>query len=404
MRSVNTFPKKTLVRLLILSLFSLFFSFQTYSETYVASRANFIKTSGSLGSIYRGEKIKKAFHFKNSGTEPLVIRSSQVSCGCTKIQIFDNSHQKEQNKFLPNEEGDVVVEFDSTHFSGSINRAIVLETNSLSHKTITLKISAYIKEEILSSPALIHLGNIYKDSKEKQSVKIKTFKKDSSQNAKNIKTSFLDKDEYLKYMSIKNQVLPFKAISSAPYLKASIGKNKKGHFLSVSTSGQLPIGPLRQKVTVINTSTHLPELVIPVIGEVLGHVKYTKYVEFGSVSSISPVEKSVTLSSTDPNFAVTKVKVDLKQIKALKDFPISDFLNINVHRKNILSTKSRRKAVTTTIKSKMFYPKKLLKNGKYDDKSINISGEFVISTNDPDYKEIRVSFFGALRKSSNDKT
>lgn len=404
MGSVHFFYKKSFLFFFAFTVLSSFLSFQSYCETYNASKAHFVKTYESLGSIYRGEKVKRAYHFQNTGKEPLVIRSSQVSCGCTKIQIFDKSQQNEKNKFLPNEEGDVVVEFDSTHFSGSISRAIVLETNSLTHKNITLKISAYIKEEILSQPALIHLGNIYKDSKESQSVRIKTFKKDMTQSARIIPSSLLDSSEYQKFKSIKNQVVPFKAVSSVPYLKASIGKNKNGYFLKVSTVGQLPIGPLRQKIIVINTSTHLPELVIPIIGEVLGHVKYTKYVEFGSVSSHAPVEKSVTLSSTDPNFAVTKVKIDLRQIKALKDFPISDFLNINVHRKNILSNKSRRKAVTTTIKSKMFYPKKLLDNEKFDDKSINISGEFVISTNDPDYKEIRVSFFGALRKNSYDKT
>jgi len=157
--------------------------------------------------------------------------------------------------------------------------------------------------------------------------------------------------------------------------------------LKVVFKGNLPIGPLREKVSVWNSSRHLKELIVPIYGDVVGHVKQSaKYIEFGVVTRPEPVKRTLTLSSDRKDFVVESVTAELRRTDSLEGVGIAD----------VLKYSTARTAAGTVLNFELRYPENISSSGM----PINASGAFIVKTNDPDYKELKVPFFGVLRRES----
>jgi len=155
----------------------------------------------------------------------------------------------------------------------------------------------------------------------------------------------------------------------------------------VTFKGNLPIGPLREKVSVWNSSRYLKELVVPIYGDVVGHVKQSaKYVEFGVVTRPDFVRRTLTFTSDRKDFVVENVTAELRRTDALEGVTIADLLKYSTVRTN----------AGTQMNFELRFPEKLSANFM----PVNASGVFIVRTNDPDYKEVKVPFFGVLRQES----
>lgn len=87
----------------------------------------FDETKHDFGTITEGEKVKHAFHFKNTGTNPLLISRAVASCGCTIP-----SYPKEP--IPPGGEGDIVVEFNSKNRPGQQRKNVMIYSNAQEEK------------------------------------------------------------------------------------------------------------------------------------------------------------------------------------------------------------------------------------------------------------------------------
>lgn len=87
----------------------------------------FDETKHDFGTITEGEKVKHAFHFKNTGTNPLLISRAVASCGCTIP-----SYPKEP--IPPGGEGDIVVEFNSKNRPGQQRKNVMIYSNAQDEK------------------------------------------------------------------------------------------------------------------------------------------------------------------------------------------------------------------------------------------------------------------------------
>jgi hypothetical protein len=172
--------------------------------------------------------------------------------------------------------------------------------------------------------------------------------------------------------------------SIVPEIVAPSSKGKD-YQLKVTFKGGLPIGPLREKVTLWNSSRHLKELIVPIVGEVVGHVKQSaKYVEFGTVTRSEEVRRTLTFTSDRKDFKVESVSAELRRTDALEGVAIGELLKYS----------SVRGEAGTQVSFELRYPEALAAATQ----PINASGMFLVRTNDPDYKEVRVPFFGVLRQ------
>ena len=99
--------------------------------TLTKPQITFINQVYDFGKIRKGEKIITSFHFKNTGTKPLVILQVQVSCGCTATTWT-------KGKIEPNQTGEIEVVFDSgmkDNMLGKQSKVLLVISNAINKET-----------------------------------------------------------------------------------------------------------------------------------------------------------------------------------------------------------------------------------------------------------------------------
>ena len=100
---------------------------------------SFTDTKHDFGTITEGERARHAYHFKNTGTNPLLISNAVASCGCTVP-----SYPKEP--IPPGGEGDIVVEFNSNKRVGQQKKNILIYSNA-QEEAMSIGFVAEVKEK-----------------------------------------------------------------------------------------------------------------------------------------------------------------------------------------------------------------------------------------------------------------
>ena len=356
-------------------------------------RIEFTSVRHDFGTVTRGSRVTHSYEFVNAGKGVLHVRSIHATCGCVNTRVEPSV------EFLPGQKGKITFEFDSTNFADSIVRTLTVDTDTPPPSTVTLTFTANIKQEIYAVPSLLTLGEIPRDTHKAYLFKLITLDRAASlsgelppradagllASGQNRKDSLSE----IQRAEVLNIKAPLKAISlttSNPFITAEFAGTKDDPKIKITIGpGQLPIGPLRERVTVWNNSRHLKELVIPVVAEITGHVKTSaKYIEFGVVESDKGVRRILSVYSDVKDFKIYGIEVELKRTEALKVAKPDEVV--------AFVTKQSDKGAVVHFDMKV--PKGLdVSNG-----AVNASGVFVVKTNDPDYKEIRVPFFGVLRQ------
>lgn len=92
----------------------------------------FEKTEIDYGTIAQGSDPLRKFKFKNTGTEPLVIKGARGSCGCTVP-----NYKKEP--VMPGETAEIEVRYD-TQRVGPFTKTVTIESNESDQpRVLTIK-------------------------------------------------------------------------------------------------------------------------------------------------------------------------------------------------------------------------------------------------------------------------
>lgn len=119
--------KKFLATFSMVALLFAFASAQTQTATPEPTKSvsgpvmTFEKTDLDYGTIAQGADPLRKFKFKNTGTEPLVIKSARGSCGCTVP-----AYKKEP--VMPGETSEIEVRYD-TQRPGPFTKTVSILTN-----------------------------------------------------------------------------------------------------------------------------------------------------------------------------------------------------------------------------------------------------------------------------------
>jgi hypothetical protein len=76
-----------------------------------------------FGKITEGQKLEVAYHFKNTGTKPLIINKVQPGCGCTVAET-------PKEPIAPGKEGIIKASFDSDGRVGPQHKSIFVDANT----------------------------------------------------------------------------------------------------------------------------------------------------------------------------------------------------------------------------------------------------------------------------------
>lgn len=110
-----------------------------------------------FGSISQGKKVEHAFVIRNKGDAPLNIKSVRPSCGCTAVSTSSSL-------IAPGKSGEIKASFDSTTYSGSVQKTVSVDTNDPKVPTYVLSLKGTILEEIRIEPRQLNLGAVKVDT------------------------------------------------------------------------------------------------------------------------------------------------------------------------------------------------------------------------------------------------
>ena len=92
-----------------------------------------------FGEVNEGEKIEHTFVIKNTGKANLVINSAKTTCGCTVAKL-------PKEPILPNQQSEIIVDFNTKGKFGKQNKTITLLTNTVPRAKV-LTIKGYINKQ-----------------------------------------------------------------------------------------------------------------------------------------------------------------------------------------------------------------------------------------------------------------
>jgi hypothetical protein len=93
------------------------------AATADVTTVQWLDSSQNFGKVTDGEKVVITFHFKNTGTKPLVISNVQASCGCTVPS-------KPEEPIAPGAEGKITAEFNSEGRVGKASKNVNVTLNT----------------------------------------------------------------------------------------------------------------------------------------------------------------------------------------------------------------------------------------------------------------------------------
>lgn len=107
-------------------------------DTSLLPKIHFYETEFDFGDkIMEGEIVQHIFKYKNTGKSPLIIRTTQTSCGCTASEFS-------KEPVAPNAEGTIKVTFNSTGKPGDFQKTISVIANTIPNETKLLIIGDVI--------------------------------------------------------------------------------------------------------------------------------------------------------------------------------------------------------------------------------------------------------------------
>ena len=106
-----------------------------------------------FGEVVTGTPITAEFKLTNAGDADLEITQIRPGCGCTKAEAG-------KNKLAPGESTTINALFDTTGFSGEVNKAVTVMTNDPTRGTFHLLIKAQLVSLAKVKPQNLNFGSL----------------------------------------------------------------------------------------------------------------------------------------------------------------------------------------------------------------------------------------------------
>jgi hypothetical protein len=86
-------------------------------------------TTQDLGKVNEGAQVEITYRFRNTGTNPLVVKDVRAGCGCTVPE-------KPNEPIAPGQEGKIRATFNSSGRSGPNHKEVMVDANTQPLTTI----------------------------------------------------------------------------------------------------------------------------------------------------------------------------------------------------------------------------------------------------------------------------
>jgi hypothetical protein len=112
-----------------------------------------VESNYNFGTVSQGKKVQHNFVVRNSGDAILQIKELNASCGCTAAK-------PSSSLIPPGKSAEIQVIFDTTNFSGKVQKSVSVVTNAGRSPNFTLNLDGNIVEELQVAPRQLSLGPV----------------------------------------------------------------------------------------------------------------------------------------------------------------------------------------------------------------------------------------------------
>jgi uncharacterized protein (DUF58 family) len=134
-----------------LSVVTLLATLLVAAVAYAAPELSVEQGTYNFGSVIQGKKVQHTFVIRNSGDAPLQIKQLSAACGCTAAR-------PSSSLILPGRSAEVQVSFDSSDFSGKVEKTVVMASNSVRYPNYTFTLQGTVVDPLQASPRQLSLG------------------------------------------------------------------------------------------------------------------------------------------------------------------------------------------------------------------------------------------------------
>lgn len=123
------------------------------SLTLAAPEIRFDSEKTDFGNIVSGVSTKVSFTFTNVGDADLEIVGIHSQCGCTNASALEK-------KLAPGKSSKIEATFNSSGYSGAIDKHITVNTTDPSHESVSLQIIGNVLPFATMKPERVNFGSI----------------------------------------------------------------------------------------------------------------------------------------------------------------------------------------------------------------------------------------------------
>ncbi|HEY1786046.1 MAG TPA: DUF1573 domain-containing protein [Pirellulales bacterium] len=203
-----------------------------------------------FGAVAYDQSVEHIFRISNQGTGPLKLESGGTTCGkCTISRL-------PPGPIAPGETADVVVEYHANTSESDFRQSATILTNDPLTSRVVLTITGRVMMTAKIKPTRLVFSRLAVT--EPATAKVQVF-------------GFFDADFVIKSFDLTDpETAPFfdVAIQPLPEAELKTAEAQAGYEVSVTVKPGMPLGPLRQVILLHTNLTAMPELRIPIEGNV----------------------------------------------------------------------------------------------------------------------------------------
>jgi hypothetical protein len=236
-----------------------------------------------FGTVNSGTTVKAEINFTNQGNAPLEIKKLKTSCGCMTGSLVQNIYQ-------PGQTGNIEIAYKTKNRKGPTKGYVIISSNDPQQPNVKVNLKANVIQLIETKPASLIFSDLKPGQRMSKSIQVKTKKPllidaaIQSPEQKEIKINITPKQQ-----NVTEKGAEF-IVSVTPSV---IGRFSNAVIFKAQKDSENPIE--------LNTT-----LVAIVQGPVIAAPQYL----FTSIIEGKVKEKTIRLSSRDPNTPLTIEQLD----------------------------------------------------------------------------------------------
>ena len=248
------------------------------------ARAGVAQTTFDFGTMDVKAEGQHRFDFRNDGQADLLLTAGPTSCGCTGLET-------PKSPILPGQSGFVVVRWRSKDGIGRYEQNATVITNDPEHPRVKLTVTGKITGPLQAEPAEVTFSHLSVNESATVEVRVYAYRASSLRLES---PRFGDPATANKFV-VSQDPLTAEQLRQAPDAKCGVS-------LRITAKSGLPLGPIRQTITLPTNLPEHPSLELSIQGVVtsdiavygLGWSEERQTLHFGAVGRHG-IERSLTI-------------------------------------------------------------------------------------------------------------